>query len=519
MYPINGSTKDGNYGMMGAVAWTMEISHSKHPPTSQIMQYYNWNYPSMIAMIEYAGYGLDGIVTDAITGDPVAAAIFVNDYFPTYSDPTAGDYHKYVLPGTYSITVVANGYQSQTINNIVVTANSSTTTNFQLQPQDGQFVYKFSSSQIEDNNEADEGLTPAVIGPPDNINYSIGKSGWCVLDMQYPIADGPGPDFIVHEGDASPEGFTCYVGETIDGPWISLGTGTGSSQFDIVGFGLIEAQFIKIVDDGDGAAIAPDAGFDLDAIEALEPVSGVYLTLFEYIVDDNAGNNNGKIDPGETVDIIVTLKNNGDLTAENIDGIISSTSGYLTIVSPTANFGTLAQGQSGQGTYTVTADALTPNGEQVEIDLDVTANSGTYTNAFVMIFVIGQVPVLIIDLDENHNSGPTLLTAMEEVEVTAEYMTSFPSELFMYTSVFVCLGIFSDNHVLTASQGQALADYLNDGGSLYMEGGDTWYYDNQTAVHPMSNIQGLSDGGSDLSNILGQSGTFTQKNSSKLASG
>ena len=55
-------------------------------------------------------------------------------------------------------------------------------------------------------------------------------------------------------------------------------------------------------------------------------------------MDDNAGNNNGKIDPGETVDIIVTLKNNGDITADNIDGIISSTSGYLTIVNTTAKF-------------------------------------------------------------------------------------------------------------------------------------------------------------------------------------
>jgi hypothetical protein len=127
-----------------------------------------------------------------------------------------------------------------------------------------------------------------------------------------------------------------------------------------------------------------------------------------------------------------------------------------------------------------------------------------------MSFVIGQVPVIIIDLDENHNSGLALLAAMQEVDITAEYTTTFPSDLYMYTSAFVCLGIFSDNHVLTASEGQALADYLNGGGSLYMEGGDTWYYDNQTAVHPMFNIQGLSDGGSDLGTILGQSGTFTE---------
>jgi hypothetical protein len=272
MYAINGSTKDANYGLMGSVAWTMEISNSKHPPTSQIMMYYNWNYPSMIAMIEYAGYGLEGIVTDAITGDPVTATVFVNDYFPTYSDPTAGDYHKYVLPGTYSITILANGYESQTINNVVVASNSSTITNFQLQPGGGYFVYKFSASQIPDNNHLDEGLTPAAIGPPDNINYSIGKNGWCVLDMQNPIIDGTGFDLTVYEGDSSPEGYNCYAGETIDGPWLLLGTGTGTTQFDLATSGLAEAQYIKILDDGDGLANAPDAGFDLDAIETLSVV-------------------------------------------------------------------------------------------------------------------------------------------------------------------------------------------------------------------------------------------------------
>jgi len=163
MYAINGSTKDANYGVMGSISWSIEISNSKQPPTSQIMQYYNWNYPSMIALIEYSGYGLEGIITDATTGTPVTAAVFVNNYYPTYTDLTAGDYHKYVLPGTYSITVVANGYQSQTINNVVVAANSSTVTNFQLQSGGGQYVYKFSSSQIPNNNYADEGLTPAVI--------------------------------------------------------------------------------------------------------------------------------------------------------------------------------------------------------------------------------------------------------------------------------------------------------------------------------------------------------------------
>ncbi len=376
MYPINGSTKDSNYGIQGSISWSMEISYSKHPPASQIMMYYNYNKPSMIAMIEYAGYGLEGTITDANTGDPVAAIVFVNDYHATYSDPTAGDYHKYVLEGTYSITVMANGYATQTIDNIAVSEFNSTVTDFQLVPEDGQYAYKFSSSQIPDNNEADEGWTAAALGAPDMINYSIGKNGWVVLDMQYPVIDGPGPDFIVHEGDATAEDYTCYVGETMDGPWFNVGMGSGTFDFDIANAGIPEAQFIKIIDDGDGQANVGNAGFDLDAIEALEPVSGVYIAMYDYEIDDSNGNNNGRIDPGETVDLLVTLKNNGDITAENTAGIINTSSPYITIDNNTANFGNLTQGQSETGIYTLTANINTPQGQAAGILLDVSANGG-----------------------------------------------------------------------------------------------------------------------------------------------
>ncbi len=45
-------------------------------------------------------------------------------------------------------------------------------------------------------------------------------------------------------------------------------------------------------------------------------------------------------------------------------------------------------------------------------------------------------------------------------------------------------------------------------GELYMEGGDTWYYDPKTAVHPKFKANGVMDGGSDLSIETGQAGQF-----------
>ncbi len=389
MYPINGSTKDTNYGMMGAISWSMEISYNKHPPASQIQMYYQYNVPAMLSMIEHSGYGLEGIVTDANTGEPVTANVFINDYFPCYTDPVVGDYHKYVLPGTYDITIVANGYESQTITDVTVSANSSEVTDFQLQPLEGQFVYKISASQIPNNNTADEGDTPGVIGAPDSRNYSIGKNGWVVLDMQYPIPDGAGNDIKIFEGDASPEGYTCYVGEFIDGPWYSLGTGNGTTEFDIALSSLIEAQFIKILDDGDGTAIAANAGFDLDAVAALESFSGVYIGLMNYEIDDTAGNSNGRIDPGETVNIVVTLLNNSNIIVEDIEGMINTISPYIILNVAFADFGDLAPDQTGEGVFTITADDITPVGEEFELELDVTANSGAYTNNFTMSFSVG----------------------------------------------------------------------------------------------------------------------------------
>ncbi len=369
MYAINGSTKDANYGIMGSISWSIEISYDKQPPASQIMTYYNNNKPSMLMLIEYAGYGLEGTVTDATTGDPVAAVIFTDDYLPTYTDPEVGDYHKYVLEGTYDILVKANGYADKLITGVSVSEMSSTVTNIQLDPLDHQGVYRFVSSQIQDNNPADEGHTWNVIGQPDNLNYSLGKAGWAVLDMQEVIFDGAGPDIMVFEGDASAEGYTLYAGETMDGPWHEMGTGTGTAEFDFATCSISEARYLKIVDDGDGSANVNDAGFDLDAIQALSSVTGPYIIMEGYVVDDANGNNNGQLDPGETADFIITLKNVGTEQAQAITGSLSTGDPYLTVITTQAqDFGNIGVDETASATFTVSAEASAPAGHTSTLD-------------------------------------------------------------------------------------------------------------------------------------------------------
>lgn len=510
-YGTNGTAAECYYGVMGSYGFTMEISEDKQPPASQLMHYYNINVAPMLMFIEQSGYGIQGVVEDAITGVAIQARITVNDHLPVYTDSINGDYHKFLIPGVYSIKAMANGYESQLIENVNTWQDSVTTLNIQMTALDSarQYAHRVISCQIPGNNWADEGNTPASLGGPDSINYSIGKDGWIVVDMQYGIPDQPGNDIIVYEGDATPEAYELFGGNSMDGPWSLIGTGYGSNEFDLLGSGQTLVRYLKIIDDGDGLSNAPDAGFDLDAVSDLEHVDGIHLVMMNVTINDSSGNNNGVIDAGESVSLNIEIANNGGTTANDIIGNLQTSSSFINITQPSASFGTLMPVQAANASFSLDADASTPIGEPVTFTLDLTASAGTYQNAVDFELNIGRFPVLIIDLDQNTSSGPVMLSTLEDLDIIASYLTSIPDDLYLYKCIFLCLGVYGSNHILSTTEGLQLADYLDNRGNLYMEGGDTWSFDAPTPVHPMFNILGFNDGYDDLDFILGTDGTFT----------
>ncbi len=234
------------------------------------------------------------------------------------------------------------------------------------------------------------------------------------------------------------------------------------------------------------------------------------LEFDNYSINDIGGNNNGKLDPGETIGLNVELTNAGSSTAFEVFGELTSSSPYASIITGEAlEYGDVApEGLSGSA-FQVYCNESCPAGQNIEFTIEFTAAMGiTFQQAFLL--VAGQIPVLVVDLDGNGNSAPAIVSTMNNLGVMAETATAIPDEPGLYSSIFVCLGIYSQNHVLNTAEGQKLATYLNNGGNLFMEGGDTWYFDDATAVHPMFGINGTSDGSSDLGTVLGVNGTFTQ---------
>lgn len=271
MYAINGSTKDFQYGSLGNTGWSIEISLDKQPPASQISYYYNANKPAMIEMINRCGWGVSGMVTDSLTGEPLRAIIQADNTFPVYSDPVVGDFHKYLVPGFYTLKVTASGYRSKTIANVFVPAQGTMATNVQMVREPGYNAWKVLSCRIPGNNFGDEGYTPGAIGWSDSVPYSLGKNGWILLDMGDTIYNGPGADFKIIQTPVAAKAFTVSGSNNIDGPFTTIGTGNGTTSFDLSTAPLAKTRYIYVKDNGTGPAFGSGAGFNLDAVEMITP--------------------------------------------------------------------------------------------------------------------------------------------------------------------------------------------------------------------------------------------------------
>ncbi len=119
---------------------TLEISTTKLIPANQLQNYWNYLYRSFLNYIEQVMYGIKGIIKDACTNQPIKAKIWIvnhdqtNDSSHVYSSLPHGNYYRPIYAGTYSMTISASGYQSETINNIVVANHQSVTYNVSLTP-------------------------------------------------------------------------------------------------------------------------------------------------------------------------------------------------------------------------------------------------------------------------------------------------------------------------------------------------------------------------------------------------
>lgn len=109
-----------------------------------------------------------------------------------------------------------------------------------------------------------------------------------------------------------------------------------------------------------------------------------------YAVDDSQeGNDNNRLDPGETAQLVFSVSNNGDATANLPIIDMTADSPYLTIVQDQFELAPIAPGETVQVSFEVTAHASVAEGTFVNLDVEV--EDGHWFGVEPSL-VIGQVP-------------------------------------------------------------------------------------------------------------------------------
>ncbi|GEM_PF-3201517 len=127
---------------------------------------------------------------------------------------------------------------------------------------------------------------------------------------------------------------------------------------------------------------------------------------------------------------------------------------------------------------------------------------------------VGSTPDILIwqPSDAISQSGDSLsaaLTRLGKSSFKTDSLFEFGSDLSVYDAIFAVVGIYSNNHVILASdpEGPALNTYVTNGGKLYLEGGDVFNYDPESAggyqVRPIFGLNDGSDGGADVTSVNG----------------
>ena len=203
-----------------------------------------------------------------------------------------------------------------------------------------------------------------------------------------------------------------------------------------------------------------------------------------------ADGDNGRLDPGESTALVFPVFNAGHADALDVEMVVESDDSWVSFTSSNhLVYGNIPGGNTVYDTIFVSVAAEAPEGHQVVLNMDLTADPGIeFELSYVL--VIGRFPVMIIDLDPQEISGPLMSNLLDELGIIHSYFSYFNEiQLEDHKNLMVFLGRKFNNHVLTTGESDALLAFLESNGNIYLEGGVTWLEDPQTALHGMFNLQ------------------------------
>jgi len=125
-------------------------------------------------------------------------------------------------------------------------------------------------------------------------------------------------------------------------------------------------------------------------------VTDKFVNVLDFIIDDDnsgtsSGNNDGFINPGESIELKVELKNFGTQTANSVSAVITSDEDFITITDDSEFYGNIDPGTSiySSDDFDFTINENTLGDTQIRIDISIDDNDGNQWTDIIFLVVEG----------------------------------------------------------------------------------------------------------------------------------
>lgn len=121
------------------------------------------------------------------------------------------------------------------------------------------------------------------------------------------------------------------------------------------------------------------------------------LSYHSHRIDDDmstsSGNDDGQVNPGETIELPVTLQNTGDGDAHNVEAILSTSDSYVTITDNDRTWGDIPSETTDESSdFDFEVSSSCPAGHVITFNLAISADEGNWGDSFTVTVVADVDP-------------------------------------------------------------------------------------------------------------------------------
>ncbi len=221
------------------------------------------------------------------------------------------------------------------------------------------------------------------------------------------------------------------------------------------------------------------------AIPCYDPDTVIFLPVGQpklgevCMSDDESGNDNGSIDPGETVRLNVAAVNKHSADYTDVFARLTCTDPEVTIITDSIYIGTIPVGQtvfSSLDQFEITVDA-SHNRSMVSFGVTLTAHSdyGVRSASYSFEKPVGAPKIMLIDDDHGGSTDQYVRTSLVTLDSIYEvhdiFLCGCPTaeKMLEYNAVLWLTGDYQTN-ALTAEETAVLKEFLDAGGNLMLSG-------------------------------------------------